>query len=331
MEPRRSNGAVPDLSGRRPSVGQVTLVDAAGGRRPSYTVQGMKIDHVEMPYTPAETDHQKAKPLDYCGPAYEFSSPFAFSQGDATGADVSSAGGQINIHINVGPGSAPQPYGEMSVASSSVQVQESTNTTTGFQQQTTSAHYRPPPGQQYGSYPQQYQQGGFYPPGPQQPYPPQQQPYPQPGYAGPPPSYQQYPPQSGGVRPATLEGWLSKRSDGGIASVWNMRWWKLGDGVMAYSRDEKGMEAGRIQLNAKTEVRPIAHPSASVEGRMMAPKKPHAFEIYQGVGLRTYYLDAGSAQKRDLWLSTLQAAIAQFRQSAWPHGAPPGGFGPGGY
>jgi hypothetical protein len=216
----------------------------------------------------------------------------------------------------------------MSVVSG-VQVQDGLPNVQGFQQQTTSAHYRPPPPgqqQQYGAFPPHYQQGGYYQPGPQQPYPPQQQPYPQPGYGGQPPGYQQYPAQSGG-RPTTIEGWLAKRSDGGIGSVWNMRWWRLENGVMMYSRDEKGPEAGRIQLSGKTEVRPIAHPSATVEGRMMAGKKPYAFEVYQGVGTRTYYLDAGSAQKRDLWLNTLLGAIAQFRQSAWPHGAPPAGFG----
>jgi len=211
-------------------------------------------------------------------------------------------------------------------------VQDAQPNMHGFQQNTSQAHYRPgqnmggQPG--YGSYPPQGygQQPPYYGQGGPQQW--QQQPYSQPGYGkgGPPPSYQQGqqgppPAQNGGK----LEGWLSKRSDGGIASAWNMRWWRLENGVMAYARDEQGPEAGRIQLTAKCEIRPLADPRATVEGRMMATKKPHAFEVHQGVGLRTYYLDAGSAEKKNLWMSTLAGAIAQMRQGGWPPGgAPPG-------
>jgi len=94
---------------------------------------------------------------------------------------------------------------------------------------------------------------------------------------------------------------------------------------MIYSRDEKGSEAGRIALSAKCEIRPLNSPQATVEGRMMGAKKSFAFEIFQGAGLRTYYLDAGSNEKKDLWMNCLQQAIQVMRQSGWPHGAQPGG------
>jgi len=48
---------------------------------------------------------------------------------------------------------------------------------------------------------------------------------------------------------------------------------------------------------------------------MMANKKTCAFEIFQGPGLRTYYMDAGSQPKKDLWMQTLQGVIGQLRQS----------------
>jgi len=238
---------------------------------------------------------------------------------------------------------------------SSSQVNTQAPNTHGLQQETNEMHYRPGqqmqgPPMQYGGPPPMQQQPFYGDPSMQQqpfygeqqfgrapsmqqeqqfgraPSMQQEQQFgrapsmqgPPGGYGGPPPGYQQGPPQGPpqGAPGGRLEGWLAKRSDGGIASAWNMRWWRLADDVMAYSRDEKGPEAGRIQLTAKTEIRPIASPQATVEGRMMAAKKPFAFELFQGVGLRTYYMDAGSAQKRDLWMATLAGVADHLRQQA---------------
>lgn len=108
----------------------------------------------------------------------------------------------------------------------------------------------------------------------------------------------------------------------------------MDNGTMRYSREEKGTEAGRVDLSAKTEVRPIAHPNATVEGRMMSTKKPFAFEIFNGVGVRTYYLDAGSREKMDLWVRALMAQVMQMRGGGaggpWQGGPPPGAYGYGG-
>lgn len=298
---------------------------------------GFKVDQVEMPYTPADADHMKQKPLDYGGGGYEFSSPFAFSQGDdgtasSSVAQMASAGTSSLPPMQIASyqGGCPGGPGMQMVTEivTNVQVQDVAPNMHGFSQNVSQnissrpGMGGPPPG--YGQYPPQ----GF-PPGYGQPGPWQQPGYgPPPGYGGPPPGYQQGPPQQPQGLPngGKLEGWLAKRSDGGIASAWNMRWWRLEGGAMAYARDERGSEAGRIQLTAKTEVRPLQAPNATVEGRMMGSKKPHAFELYQGPSMRTYYLDAGSMEKKNLWMGTIQAVVGQLRQSQWPHGGPPGGF-----
>lgn len=317
----------------------------------------IRVEHVEMPYAPAGPDHYKAEALDYGGQGYEFSSPFAFSQGEGDRGTASMNLGGMNLgamqqemqqEMQQRLGQMMPPGAHITTETySSVQINTQAQNTHGLQQDSNEFQYRP--GQQMQGPPMQYggpppmQQQPFYgeqPFGPsasmQQPFygeqpfgrapsMQQEQPFghafscpPQGGYGGPPPGYQQGPPQGPpqGAPGGRLEGWLAKRSDGGIASAWNMRWWRLADDVMAYSRDEKGPEAGRIQLTAKTEIRPISAPTATVEGRMMASKKPFAFELFQGVGLRTYYMDAGSAQKRDLWMATLAGVADHLRQQA---------------
>lgn len=304
---RTSVGAVPDFGG------------VAMGRTYSSNNNGIRVEQVEVPYHAADVDHHKTKTLDYMQPTYEFSSPFAFSQGDAN--SPSSTSGQSALPA---PCPAPGPlvsYGAdlprtiVTETYTSYAVSDMSNIH-GVSQHTTEAHYRPPM-QGYGQPPPQYPQQQYYaPPGPQYGGPPQMmQPYPQPqpGYGAPP--------------PGRLEGWLAKRSDAGMAGAWNARYWRIEGQCLIYSRDEQSTEAGRIEMTAKTEIRPLNIPQASVEGRMMASKKPCAFEIYQGPGMRTYYLDAGSPQKKQVWIQALQGVVAQMRQGGWTHGGPPvGGF-----
>jgi len=254
----------------------------------------MKVEQVEVPYNPADPDHMKHKPLDWTGQAYDMSSPFAFSQGDAAAQTAApEPSWQVQGYSYSDWYSAPEPQPRMvTECVSAVGVSPNANTVRGFQENTTSAQYRPqqrPPPQQYP--PQQYNPG---------------------------PQYQQPPPS----RP--LEGWLAKRSEAGISGAWNMRYWRINGNSLIYSRDEQSGEAGRIQLTAKTEIRPLNHPKASVEGRMMGPKKPCAFEIFQGPGLRTYYLDAGGADKKAIWMKALDGVVNNIRQSAW--GPQPGGY-----
>jgi len=266
-------------------------------RRPSQiNGAGYKVDQVVVPYNPADVDHIKNKPLDHGGTGYEFSSPFAFSQGDSDQMTSAPSMSSAAVYSSAPP---PGPYSSMptqQASYSSMAMQACrTSSVVAFDQNMVEARYRPPMYPQQGGYGQQ---------------PPQ--------YGGPPPGYyQQGPPQP---PPGPLEGWLAKRSDGGIASGWQMRWWRLENCVMKYSRDERGVEAGGIQLTAKCEVRALKDPHATVEGRMMGPKKPFAFEVYQGVGMRTYYLDAGSEEKKRLWIGAIGQAIGALRQSAWSQG-----------
>lgn len=306
--------------------------DTLAVMQPSVSPEGFRVDHVEVPYNPSDTDHIKMKPLQSGGDQqYQFSSPFGFSQGEGPGATAPSsapssapAPAQVTVNVSAQLGwseqlvERPPEVGPVTmyaeIVSSSTSVQDSTPNVQGFGQQFSSIQWRPPPMQQYGA-----------PPYPQQ----QWQPYPQQpmygGYAAPPPQQPQQP-QWQPMQAGPLEGWLAKRSDGGVGSAWNLRWWVLNGTILSYSRDERGAEHGRILMSGKTEVRPLNHPQATVDARVMSAKYPCAFEIFQGVGQRTYYLDAGSMEKRNLWIDRLSQAVASLRQSAWPHGAPPGGF-----
>lgn len=249
------------------------------------------MEQVQVPYNPSETDHVKMKQLDAGGGvAYEFSSPFGFSQGDPTAASASSPSSGVQWQ----PMAASQQY----------LVQEST-----VQAQPQWGSPQPPPtyGQQWQQYPGQW--------------PPQSQPPPMyGGYGGPPPQPQ---PQ---YAPPPLEGWLNKKGSGGVSTAWNMRYWMLNGTVLSYSREERGAEAGKILLSANTEVRPFNHPQATTDARVLLKKHPYAFEVYQGKGQRTYYLDPGSLEKRNLWMDRICQAIGSLRMGAWPQGAAPGGY-----
>lgn len=260
----------------------------------SMSSQGHRVEEVVVPYTPAETDYTKMKPLQGGGGAgYDFSSPFAFSQGDPSVRPTNPAVVEVTL-VGASMTPMPDPAQMMSHTTQAQSSMESNHLMTQAPQ------WRPPA--------QQWQP----PSGPQW----------QPGPRPPPPQYM----------PPPLEGWLNKKSEGGVSSAWNMRWWFLNGNVMCYSRDERGEEGGRIVLTSHTEVRPLSHPQATTDARVLAPRYKFGFEIYQGPGQRTWYLDAGSLEKRNLWLDRLQQAVGALRQAAWSHG-PPASYGgpPGGY
>lgn len=291
-------------------------------RSGDFSQQGMY--NAEVPYDANNPEHMKR--MQYGGQGYEFASPFAFSAGEAQTTAVAQpmapagfdqgrrysnpqmyegrrwsnpqiSGPQITAVVAVSAGTGPPPQPNAQYGTNNVAVQEHLGSTYGISQH--NVYAKQPPPQQYCA-----------PPPMQYAPPPMQK-------GGPPPP------------PTQLEGWLAKRSDGGLGSPWLMRWWKLENGTMRYSREEKGNEAGRVDISAKTEVRPIAHPNATVEGRMMSPKKPFAFEIHNGAGARTYYLDAGSREKMDLWIRALMGAITQMRGAGKGGGPWQKGYGGG--
>jgi len=113
-----------------------------------------------------------------------------------------------------------------------------------------------------------------------------------------------------------LEGWLAKRGKE-FGKSWNMRWFVLhAGGILTYSHSKGGKEDKRILLCPATQVRALTHPESTAEAKAHSSKKPYAFEIFQGPGARTWYLDGGSAEKVDVWLRCLSEAIGQLRMSA---------------
>lgn len=113
-----------------------------------------------------------------------------------------------------------------------------------------------------------------------------------------------------------LEGWLAKRGKE-FGKSWNLRWFVLHPGgILTYSHSKGGKEDKRILLCPATQVRPLHHPESTHEAKAHASKKPFAFEIFQGPGVRTWYLDGGSSEKLDVWLRCLSEAIGQVQMSA---------------
>lgn len=115
-----------------------------------------------------------------------------------------------------------------------------------------------------------------------------------------------------GVAPGpVVEGWLSKRAQD-MGKTWMNRWFVLNyNGVLSYGKEQASQDK-KIFLDKSTRVRPLIHPTATEEGRRAGVKRPFGIEIYQGPSRRTWYLDAGSKEKRDLWLNSLQMVLAQF-------------------
>eukprot|EP00434_Breviolum_minutum_P008332 symbB.v1.2.007352.t1/scaffold425.1/size368629/16 len=108
-----------------------------------------------------------------------------------------------------------------------------------------------------------------------------------------------------------VEGWLSKRAQD-MSKSWLNRWFVLtNDGVLRYGKEQTSQDMKKIFLDKLTKVRPLIHPTATDEGRRIGVKKPFGIEIFQGAGRRTWYLDAGSKEKRDLWLNSLQMVLVQ--------------------
>eukprot|EP00929_Paragymnodinium_shiwhaense_P022918 TRINITY_DN14494_c0_g1_i1.p1 TRINITY_DN14494_c0_g1~~TRINITY_DN14494_c0_g1_i1.p1 ORF type:complete len:528 (-),score=91.24 TRINITY_DN14494_c0_g1_i1:169-1602(-) len=170
------------------------------------------------------------------------------------------------------------------------------------------------------SAPPSYQMG--YGAGP----PPQQMGYPPMGsYGGPPPRSQ---PSSG--PPVVMAGWLSKRGDD-WKMQWSTKWFALyPGGILTYSGEEGGMEERRIQLHPSTQARTFESGQVSGEAKLMRMKKPYGFELFQGHGNKTWLVDAGSRDKRDLWIAAINQATAQMRAMGGMGGAGSGCMpGPG--
>jgi len=114
-----------------------------------------------------------------------------------------------------------------------------------------------------------------------------------------------------------LEGWLGKRGEE-MGKAWSKRWFTLHPGgALTYSREKRGKVHRHIPLCASTQVRTFDQPDATPQARITFFDKPNGFEIYQGPGYRTWYLDAGSFEKCAAWTSTLARAIADLRPLAF--------------
>lgn len=110
-----------------------------------------------------------------------------------------------------------------------------------------------------------------------------------------------------------VEGWLSKRAED-FGKSWMNRWFVLhSNGVLSYSKEQAGKDSKQIFLDGSTQVRVFSHPTSTDEARRASLKRPFGVEIYQGPGRRTWYLDPGSKDKRDLWMSQLQMVLGQFK------------------
>jgi len=252
-------------------------------------------EHREGTMNTANAEHQKVKSDPYAGDV-KFSSPFEFSAGEASAGAGPEAQGFVATAVVASIAASVAPAPPYPVPQVGVRV-------SGYQQsQATVAVYS------------------------QAPSPPPMQQYPPPGYMPPPSQPQQLAGPPPAVRPV-LEGWLAKRGHE-FGKSWNSRWFVLhACGVLTYGKSAKDQDDRQIPLGPNTVARPLGHPEASGQAKVMAPKKPFAFEIYQGPGARVWYLDAGSAEKRDLWLRTILEVVAQMRASV-PNSAFLGAGGP---
>lgn len=278
-------------------------------------------------------DHQK-----YSGNTQEkFSSPFAFSEGSNTPA-VSSTSGvgvyqtagqqipQVQYHVQQMPRVQVQGFVQQIPVGSEFglnpPVQQMPHVQAqGFVQQVqvgSDFGFNPsgplPPQQTYGAPPAQMMGGS---PPPWQMISPQEQSFgqmpPQQGYGGPPAQMMAGPPQQWqGQADLMLEGWLSKRAED-FGNTWQNRWFMLyGGGVLTYGKSQDargGAGEKKILLNRTTEIRHFRSNKATDEGQRCGIKKQFGFEIYSGPACRTWYLDPGSAEKRDLWIQALRRSI----------------------
>merc|ERR1712032_1475213 len=108
-----------------------------------------------------------------------------------------------------------------------------------------------------------------------------------------------------------MEGWLSKRGKA-INTTWRDRWFTVHqNGSLTYSHSKGGTDQA-VELARSSRVMPFDHPQASgAEVTDMRRKRPFGFVIY--TGSRDWYVDAGSREKRDIWLKALGDDIARLR------------------
>mmetsp|Transcript_59090 Transcript_59090/g.93567 ORF Transcript_59090/g.93567 Transcript_59090/m.93567 type:complete len:246 (-) Transcript_59090:102-839(-) len=225
----------------------------------------------EAQLTSGSAEHQK-----FAGDTGDkFSSPFAFSQ---AGPELAaSASPMTAMYVAAGPGPPPESFQQGHVEVTHVMWQQ----TMPMQQMPQMAPGGMPPGAM-------------------------------PLMPGMPAMTQGVPPMAAGLAPGlVVEGWLSKRAQD-MGKTWMNRWFALHhDGVLCYGKEQHSQDLKKIVLDKLTKVRPLIHPTATEEGRRIGVKKPFGIEIYQGAGRRTWYLDAGSKEKRDVWLNSLQMVIVQ--------------------
>lgn len=261
--------------------------------------------HKKEPGLNSDTaDHQK-----YSGSAPEkFSSPFAFSEGSNTPAVSSTTG--FGVHQTTGQQIPQVQYHVQQMHQ--VQVQSFVHQVPAASEFGLNPPGHMPPQQMYGAPPVQMVAGS-----PQLWQMPQEQSFgqmpPQHGYGGPPAQMMAGPPQLWqGQAELIVEGWLSKRAED-FGNTWQNRWFMLyGGGVLTYSKGQGERGAAgekKILLNRTTEIRHLRSNKATDEGQRCGLKKQFGFEIYLGPGSRTWYLDPGSAEKRDLWIQALRRSI----------------------
>lgn len=115
-----------------------------------------------------------------------------------------------------------------------------------------------------------------------------------------------------------IEGFLAKRGEE-FGKPWNKRWFRLmPSGELTYGKDQKTCAEKRVDLFPYTLVRALLAPEASREGQLMGSKKPLGFEIFTGNGTRTWFLDAGSKEKLQAWIWTLNKVIYEMRACGGP-------------
>eukprot|EP00747_Dinoflagellata_sp_TGD_P183673 gnl/TRDRNA2_/TRDRNA2_38712_c0_seq1.p1 gnl/TRDRNA2_/TRDRNA2_38712_c0~~gnl/TRDRNA2_/TRDRNA2_38712_c0_seq1.p1 ORF type:complete len:410 (-),score=60.17 gnl/TRDRNA2_/TRDRNA2_38712_c0_seq1:28-1224(-) len=303
-------------------------LSAAGGvtSNPTGSSNGIKVVRCEMSEQ-AHPDHQKHKVLSDGGD-HSFSSAFAFSQGDGTAVPGPTMSQQSSwpssAYAQAAPPSAYPPGSTSSYGAPPA----------SYGAPAPQAQYSHHAQYQYGSAPSPYQQQQWtlevtLHPG-NQPYagpPPHTGP---PPYAGP-------PPPELACQAEALQGWLGLRGER-LGEEFRTRWFRLYGNTLYYSNEQDGADAKQILLDAMTEVRVLADPMATPEGKVMKMRKPNGFEIYHGKGLRVWYIDAGNPEKLDIWMRGLRAVVAQQRgmhggsyagpPSSGAYGPPSGAYGP---
>lgn len=301
-----------------------------GGRQDyGHTHEGYRVEEAAFQERPPEPEHLKAKRLSWGGHAYGLSSPFEFSDPERAPVPppmvqpVMQQVQQVQMHVHV----QPEPMaGTQLTHSGGVMHAQS-----GLQHRAGGPAMRPmgprgtppmPPAGYFESGPPPRQMCAPRPP------PAMVQPMVQPMMQQPPPQAQvqmvrpashQPPQEHVGRGQGDLSGWLGKRGTD-FASPWQNRWCRLDGATLSYSHTEGGHDERSIQLDICSRIVPIADPHATPEGRALKQKKPHAFEIYNGPGKRTWYFDAGSPEKMLIWCQALNRNVAQL-----------GGGGGGGY